>query len=88
MVSRVRADALPDGFDYPDLGCSFAPSCLTCPLPRCRYEWPYLVPVLRQDMRAPKAQALRSQGASIEEIQLAVGVSRRTVYRLLERPEP
>lgn len=88
MVMQVRADALPEGFDYPDTGCNFAPSCLACPLPRCRYERPYLVPVVRQDMRTPKAHALRSRGASNEEIQQALGVSRRTVYRLLARPAP
>jgi hypothetical protein len=88
MVMRVRADALPEGFDHPDVGCCFAPSCLACPLPRCRYEYPYLVPVLRQDMRAPQAHALRSQGASIEEVRQALGLSRRTVYRLLARPAP
>jgi transcriptional regulator of acetoin/glycerol metabolism len=88
MVALVRADALPEGFDYPDTGCTFSPSCLACPLPRCRYEPPYLVPVLRTDMRALKAQALHSRGGHIEEIRRALGVSRRTVYRLLTRPAP
>lgn len=88
MLTRVRANALPEGFDHPDTGCNFSPSCLTCPLPRCRYEPPYLVPVVRQDMRTPKAHALRSQGATTEEIRQALRVSRRTVYRLLARPAP
>jgi len=87
-VARVRADALPEGFDYPDAGCNFASSCLACPLPRCRYERPYLVPVLRQDMRTLQAHALRSQEATIEAIGRVLGVSRRTVYRLLTRPAP
>src|SRR2546421_8529179 len=35
-----RRDGLPEHTHYPDTGCRIHPSCLTCPLVRCRYEEP------------------------------------------------
>ena len=86
MRTLVRADALPEGFDYPDTGCSYHPSCVSCPLPHCRYDSHLGVRGLRMDIRTAVAKKLGSQGRSIEEIQRALAVSRRTVYRLLARP--
>jgi hypothetical protein len=37
---RVREDALPENLDYADSGCDIWDRCLTCPLPRCRYDEP------------------------------------------------
>ncbi len=37
---RPRIDALPEHTRYNDNGCDLYPSCLRCPLPRCRYEEP------------------------------------------------
>ena len=38
--SRGRHDSLPEYARYRDDGCDISESCLTCPLPRCRYEEP------------------------------------------------
>lgn len=85
MVSSVRSDALVDGVGWPDNGCALYPVCLTCPLPKCRYDLPRGVNTLRAAARAISAQRLRSRGAPIEEIMRGVGVSRRQVFRLLKK---
>ncbi len=43
VLPRVRRDALPEHADYRDTGCDLAPSCLRCPLRRCRYDEPRAV---------------------------------------------
>jgi magnesium transporter len=40
VTRRTRMDALPENTDYADGGCDLYPSCLRCPLPRCRYDEP------------------------------------------------
>jgi DNA-binding NarL/FixJ family response regulator len=64
-------------------GCSFFDDCLTCPLPRCRY-----------DMRPKQALAayqmwqvvnLTENGMKAEDVARQLGMSRRTVFRHLQR---
>ena len=41
MTSRKGVptmDMLPEHFPYRDDGCDVSPSCLRCPLPRCKYD--------------------------------------------------
>jgi hypothetical protein len=33
-------DLLPEHVRYRDEGCELFPSCLSCPLPQCRYDGP------------------------------------------------
>ncbi len=40
ILTRARSDALPEHAQYRDDGCDVHPHCLTCPLPRCRYDEP------------------------------------------------
>jgi hypothetical protein len=85
MMTRVRADALPEFTRYHDDGCDVSPSCLTCPLPRCRYEQPGGLRVLFNEARDDDIIELRARGASAAELAGRFGVSRRTVFRVLER---
>jgi hypothetical protein len=83
---RTRRDALPEHTRYADTGCDLHPSCLTCPLARCRYD---------QDTDAARKRAGRDRGRRIIELQRRgktigmiasrFGVSRRTVFRVLAR---
>jgi predicted DNA-binding protein (UPF0251 family) len=86
MSRRLRSDAFADALARPDEGCSLYPSCQTCPLPYCRYDSPNGVSLLRADWRALEVQRLRSQGATAPEISRRLGISIRTVWRLLKRP--
>jgi hypothetical protein len=83
---RTRRDALPEHTQYADTGCDLHPSCLTCPLARCRFD---------QDGDAARKRAgrerdrriieLQRRGKTIGMIASRFGVSRRTVFRVLAR---
>lgn len=69
-------------FEYKDEGCDLFPSCLHCPLPKCRYD----------EQRRQAAKELRNkemlrlhemEGLKIEELAERFRVSKRTVYRII-----
>lgn len=78
-----RKDALPEYSNYADTGCGLAPSCLSCPLERCRYDLPQGLKSFTQQGKASQVLALRAKGEMIETIAQRVGISRRTVFRYL-----
>src|SRR5438034_358200 len=81
--SSVRGDSLPERTGYRDDGCEIHPQCLTCPLPRCRYDEPGGLTGLLNGLRDREIAALKSRGMAVEEIADTFGVSRRTVFRVL-----
>ena len=82
-MRRVRADALPEHTHYRDDGCDIHPHCLTCPLPRCRYDEPGGLRAMLNSYRDERIVALRRQGAAVDEIAERYALSRRTVFRIL-----
>jgi len=65
---------------FRDDGCYVHPTCLTCPLPACIYEY-----------RTPKTAArdmeiaeLRATGVAATEIAGQFAISRRSVFRILQ----
>ena len=68
---------------YEDTGCPDLqiPSCLSCPLPRCRFEYPAKVAaaLVQQMLLLP----LLAAGQTVSEAGATLGKSRRTVYRLI-----
>jgi hypothetical protein len=86
---RVRQDALPEFTRYRDEGCDLYASCLTCPLPRCRYDAPGGVRAIFNVWRDREILGLRRrQGLSVDMLARRYGVSRRTVFRILRRGRP
>jgi transposase-like protein len=70
---------------WKDTGCEVAPSCLNCPLIRCKYDEALIHPsTLRFKERRLTAIRMTDEGKSRDEIAEALGVSRRSVYRALE----
>lgn len=84
--TRPAADRLPDYFNYSDEGCALSPSCLKCPLPRCRHdEQPGGVrAVTRLRDRALLRQRALS-GSSVADLAASFGISKRTVQRIIRR---
>lgn len=72
---------LPEEVDWKDTGCDVSPSCLACPLHRCRYEMPAKVAGMLA--RLPQILELQEQGLTQREIGERLGVSRRGVQRSL-----
>ena len=81
----IREDALPEHVDYRDRGCDLFPSCLSCPLPRCRYDEPGGVRAMLNRVRDREIRRMRLDGdVAVNEIARRFQVSRRTVFRALE----
>jgi len=72
-------------WEFRDEGCDLYPSCLSCPLPRCKFDEG--VKRTKTKLRAMKVKRMRDEGMSTKEIAKALGVSQRTVQRLLRRIE-
>lgn len=85
-----RVDALPEYTNYNDTGCDLYPSCLSCPLPRCRYDDPGgAAAMLREGRDASILRLHHREQASIDTLATMFGLSRRTIFRVLraERTE-
>lgn len=82
-LRRVREDALPEHTRYRDDGCDVHPHCLTCPLPRCRYDEPGGVRALLNAYRDRQIVGLRRDGLTVDELARRFRISRRTVFRVL-----
>ena len=83
ITVRVRADALPEFTRYRDDGCDIHPNCLTCPLPRCRYDEPGGLRALVNAHRDREIVEMRLSGAGVGELAGRFGLSRRSVFRIL-----
>lgn len=79
LLHSIETLSLPenkeDRTDHPDKGCSLAPRCLECPLPRCRYDpvngrqWrvrPKGIPNRRNERIAPAANNRRGSPSPCE----------------------
>jgi transposase-like protein len=83
MAATREHTGLPEDTAYRDTGCSYHPACLTCPLVRCRFD---AAPgVARAEGATVALLTLLRAGRTVEEVASAIGVSRRTVYRLRRR---
>ncbi|OGO50024.1 MAG: hypothetical protein A2148_02935, partial [Chloroflexi bacterium RBG_16_68_14] len=82
---KVRIDALPEHVAFRDGGCALAPSCLRCPLERCRYDEPGGARRLFQRPRDEAVRRRRGEGADIDALSAEFGLSRRSVFRILAR---
>jgi AraC-like DNA-binding protein len=89
MARTTTLDHLPEFTTYKDTGCDVHSSCLTCPLPRCRYDEPGWL--LREERTSRNAEIMKfrmSGQASIDDLASRFGVSVRTVHRILQQYAP
>lgn len=87
-MPMVRADTLPDNHNWRDAGCEVSPSCLSCPLPQCRYDLPAGLQTVRRIDHQTTVSRLRATGLSVDTIAAQVGISRRSVFRLSTAATP
>lgn len=82
---KLRRDAKPEWVDWSKMhgdGCSYHPKCLTCPFETCRYDAARGNAWLAQQRRL-QARDLRDGGMDAAGIGKVIGISTRTVHRLL-----
>ena len=79
-------DRLPDYSEYRDQGCDLSPSCLRCPLPKCRHD--------KQEGGRRVSKRLRdleifrrrtASGRSVSELATEFDLSKRTIQRIIRR---
>ena len=86
LTSRPRSDALPEHTNFMDAGCDLYPSCLRCPLPKCRYEEPGGAAAMLRTGRDDRILHLAGEnGLSIDSLAEMFGLSRRTIFRVLRK---
>lgn len=85
-IQPQKANPYPWWQHLEDTGCSVAPKCLECPLPRCIYEDGALDEIRSQrvEVRNQQIYSLRQQGLSVDEIAQLHGLSNRSVWRILK----
>ena len=84
--AEPEADSLPEYFSYRDEGCDLSPSCLRCPLPRCRHdEQPLGIHTAKRLRDGELRRSRRLEGKSVSELARTFGVSTRTVQRIIRR---
>ncbi len=87
-MRRVRDDALPENLEYADTGCGLWDRCLTCPLPRCRYDEPGGArQIFLRERDREIARLYRRDRLSADTLARRFGISRRSVFRSLRRAE-
>ncbi|MFQ5861383.1 MAG: helix-turn-helix domain-containing protein [Dehalococcoidia bacterium] len=82
-------DTRPEYYPYRDDGCEVSPSCLICPLPKCKYDDPGWLQ--RERRRGRDLEVLRvrqAQTLSVPQLAQRFGISQRTVFRILSRALP
>ena len=84
-TSKVRGDALPEYTHYRDNGCDAHPSCLTCPLTRCRYDIARGLRTLLNVDRDRRIRELHLRGATATDLARQFGVSRRNIFRIFQQ---
>jgi hypothetical protein len=86
LTSRPRSDALPEHTDFNDSGCELYPSCLRCPLPKCRYEEPGGAAAMLRTGRDDRILHLAGEvGLTVDHLAEMFGLSRRTIFRVLRK---
>jgi hypothetical protein len=75
---------LPEQTRYRDDGCDIHPQCLSCPLPRCRYEDKGGLRGMINEHRDRGIIEARMNGVGAAEVASQFNVSRRTVFRVME----
>ena len=81
VLPLAQERQLPENATYRDDGCDIHPSCLSCPLPVCRYDVPGGKRAVLNIYRDQMIAALR-RGNTVAVMAEIVGVSRRTVVRV------
>jgi hypothetical protein len=70
-----------------DTGCNIGgPSCLACPLPKCRHEMSWSeISAVKQEQHDARLTATWAPGMSVSQFAALHGITERTVYRIKAR---
>ena len=72
------------GLHKGDVGCDISSSCLTCPLPECRYDNPVAYQAFKRDQEDPKREkvlTLLKKGTSVKTISKETGLDEKVIRK-------
>ncbi len=72
---------------FQDTGCELAPTCLACPFPQCRFDYPGGNAAFLRKFRDEDIRAQAAKGEPPLEIGRKHRLSERTVYRIIAMEE-
>ena len=78
-----RQDVEEEYFIYRDTGCELAPACLSCPLPQCKYDMPFLISTEKANRNRTIVE-LTGKGLRIIDIAREAGCNEKTVRLVLK----
>jgi ActR/RegA family two-component response regulator len=79
-------DRLPKYAEYRDQGCDLYPSCLKCPLPKCRHDKQEGIMSASKRLRDLEIFRQRTvSGRSVSELAKEFNLSKRTIQRIIRR---
>ena len=82
----AMANELPDYDNYKDEGCEASPSCLTCPLPQCRYDNPIWFQRYRRLARDSRIwKTIKSESLTANKAAERFSVTPQTIFRIIQR---
>ena len=67
-----------------DNGCDQSPTCVTCPLPVCKYDLSHGSASIRRQQRLTAVVALSAAGHDAYTIAARLGIATRTAFRLIQ----
>ena len=86
LTASPPVDAVPEFYQYEDTGCEVSESCLSCPLPQCKYDDPIWYQKHRRLARDLKVlSVMRMESLSVEEAAERFSVTVRTIFRIMRR---
>ena len=85
-IAKTTTDTVPEFFHYEDTGCEVSPSCLTCPLPQCKYDDPVWFQKYRRMSRDLKVwNTMQGEGLTADQAAERFSVTVRTIFRIMRR---
>jgi len=72
--------------NWHDRGCDIFPSCLHCPLPQCRHDYPLGIGSINREANARLCLELAAQGMTNDELARRFDCPKRTIQRYLSNP--
>ena len=85
-TATAIADEIPDYDSYKDDGCEASPSCLTCPLPQCRYDNPIWFKQYRRLAKDSRIwKTIQSESLTANKAAERFSLTQRTIFRIMQR---
>ena len=83
---KTSADQVSEYYHYEDTGCEVSSSCLTCPLPQCKYDDPMWFQRHRRLARDLNVwSTMQSERLTADEAAQRFSVTVRTIFRITRR---